>query len=103
MNLTYHWFNKDKTSIVQKGSGIDIIFPDGEAKFNELASQGIGVAVFKEPRLTATQVDLNRQGAYIAESDPLFFQWQAGEGTKEAWIAKREEIKARNPYEEESN
>ena len=35
---------------------------------------------------------------YQLEADPLFFKWQAGEGTREEWIAKREEIKARYPY-----
>jgi hypothetical protein len=36
--------------------------------------------------------------AYQIEADPLFFKWQAGEGTKEDWEAKREEIRARYPY-----
>ena len=43
----------------------------------------------------------NRQAAYAQEADPLFFKWQAGEGTKEEWEAKREEIRARYPYPEE--
>lgn len=36
--------------------------------------------------------------AYINEADPLFFKWQAGEATKEEWLAKREEIRSRYPY-----
>ena len=43
-------------------------------------------------------VENNRKTAYANESDPLFFQWQAGEGTEEAWKAKRAEIEARYPY-----
>ena len=43
----------------------------------------------------------NRQAAYTQEADPLFFKWQAGEGTKEEWEAKREEIRARYPYPED--
>jgi hypothetical protein len=35
--------------------------------------------------------------AYVEEADPLFFKWQAGETTKEEWIAKRNEIKQRFP------
>ena len=31
------------------------------------------------------------------EADPLFFKWQAGEGTEQDWRAKRQEIKARYP------
>ena len=38
-----------------------------------------------------------RAVAYGAESDPLFFKWQRGEGTKEAWLSKVSEIKARYP------
>ena len=38
-----------------------------------------------------------RSAAYKTESDPLFFKYQAGEVTKEEWLAKREEIKVRYP------
>lgn len=38
-----------------------------------------------------------RQAAYIAESDSLFFEWQRGEGTEQAWLDKVEEIKQRYP------
>jgi hypothetical protein len=41
-----------------------------------------------------------RAVAYAAEADPLFFYWQAGEGSQGAWEAKREEIRARHPYVE---
>ena len=40
----------------------------------------------------------NRQVAFQSEADPLFFKWQAGEGTQEEWLAKREEIRLRYPY-----
>ena len=43
------------------------------------------------------QAEANRKAAYIAEADPLFFKWQAGEGTQEEWQAKREEIRQRYP------
>jgi hypothetical protein len=39
-----------------------------------------------------------RKAAYKAETDPLFFQWQAGEGTEADWLAKRQEIRDRYPY-----
>ena len=38
-----------------------------------------------------------RQAAYVVESDPIFFKYQRGEATKEEWLAKIEEIKARYP------
>jgi hypothetical protein len=39
----------------------------------------------------------NRQIAYIAEADALFFKAQRGEATMEEWKAKVAEIKARFP------
>jgi len=39
-----------------------------------------------------------RAAAYTSEADPLFFKYQAGEVTKEEWLAKREEIRNRYPY-----
>lgn len=44
------------------------------------------------------QAEANRQAAYTKEADPLFFYWQAGEGTEADWLAKREEIRTRYPY-----
>ena len=42
-------------------------------------------------------VDRQRHAAYVAESDPLFFQWQRGETTEQAWRDKVAEIQARYP------
>jgi hypothetical protein len=42
-----------------------------------------------------------RAAAYASEADPLFFKYQAGEVSKEEWIAKREEIRQRFPYPEQ--
>jgi hypothetical protein len=47
----------------------------------------------------AQQKDAQRKRAYQNEADPLFFKWQRGEGTQEAWLAKVEEIKSRYPKE----
>jgi len=43
------------------------------------------------------QADTNRHNAYVAESDPLFFKAQRGEGTMSDWETKIAEIKARYP------
>lgn len=45
-------------------------------------------------------VDAQRHAAYVAESDPLFFQYQAGEITEQEWLNKRAEIKSRYPNPE---
>lgn len=39
-----------------------------------------------------------RHQAFIAEADPLFFAWQRGEGTEQAWLDKVAEIRERFPY-----
>jgi hypothetical protein len=38
-----------------------------------------------------------RQAAFQAESDPIFFKWQRGEGTEQAWLDKVAEIRDRIP------
>jgi hypothetical protein len=43
------------------------------------------------------QATSNCHNAYVAESDPLFFKAQRGEGTMADWEAKVAEIKARYP------
>jgi hypothetical protein len=56
------------------------------------------------PRVQAerhnAQARANRHAAFVAEADPLFMKWQAGEGTEGEWLAKRDEIRARYPYVE---
>ena len=42
-----------------------------------------------------------RQWAFQQEADPLYFAYRAGEGDETAWLAKREEIRARYPYPEQ--
>lgn len=44
------------------------------------------------------EAERNRHAAYVAESDPLFFEWQRGDGTEQAWRDKIAEIQARYPY-----
>ena len=53
------------------------------------------------------QVDYDRQVAdieaarradYEATSDPLFFEWQRGDGTEQAWLDAVAAIKAAHPY-----
>jgi hypothetical protein len=46
------------------------------------------------------QAESKRSAAYKAEADPLFFYWQSGEGTEQAWQEKRAEIRNRYPYVE---
>jgi hypothetical protein len=56
-----------------------------------------------EPELPLTYEELQalRQSAYSAEADPIAMQMLRDEATKEEWLAKIDEIKARYPYPEE--
>jgi hypothetical protein len=46
---------------------------------------------------TPEEVTAMRLAAYQSESDPLYFKWQRGEATKQQWLDKIAEIKARFP------
>lgn len=54
----------------------------------------------EQPRKEA---EANRAAAFRSEADPLFFKWQAGEGTEAEWRAARDAIRARFPYPDEVN
>lgn len=43
-------------------------------------------------------VQQERQAAYQAEADPIFFQAQRGKKTEQEWLDKIAEIDARLPY-----
>lgn len=43
-------------------------------------------------------VNAQRLTAYQQESDPIFFEWQRGENTEQAWKDKITEIQARFPF-----
>lgn len=46
---------------------------------------------------TQEEIDNMRRTAYTEEADPLYFKWQRGEGTEQAWLDKVAEIRSRYP------
>jgi hypothetical protein len=54
-----------------------------------------------EPPPTREEQQANRQRAYSNEADPIAMQMLRDEATKDEWLAKIDEIKARFPYPEE--
>jgi len=48
--------------------------------------------------VTVEQVEAQRRQAFVTESDPLFFRWQAGSGVEQEWLEAREAIQSRLPY-----
>lgn len=49
------------------------------------------------PEEIAAAVTASRSAAYRIEADPLFFKSERGEATRDDWLAKVEEIRARYP------
>jgi len=43
-------------------------------------------------------VEQARRADYEAQSDPLFFEWQRGDGTEQAWLDAVAAVKAAHPY-----
>lgn len=59
-----------------------------------------GQAVIPTAVITNETIKQQRQDAYKAESDPLFFKAQRQEATMQDWLDKVDEIKTRFPYQE---
>jgi hypothetical protein len=72
----------------------------GNRHYDAIIAQGIEIEPYVEPLPTKSEQEALRQSAYAKEADPLYFKWQAGESSQEAWVAKRAEIKSRYPYPE---
>ena len=43
-------------------------------------------------------VETARRADYQTTSDPLFFEWQRGDGTEQAWLDAVAAVKAAHPY-----
>jgi hypothetical protein len=43
-------------------------------------------------------VENARRAAYATDSDPLFFEWQRGDGTEQEWLDAVAAVKAAHPY-----
>ena len=46
------------------------------------------------------QVEQARHAAYVTDADPLFFKWQRGSGTEQAWRDAVQVVKDAHPYPE---
>jgi hypothetical protein len=75
---------------------------EGQAAGKLIAGDANGKPFLSDrPAPTADELrngaELQRAAAYREEADPLFFKFQRGSATKEEWLAKIDEIKARFP------
>jgi hypothetical protein len=48
--------------------------------------------------LAYAQVQAERHAAYVSDADPLFFRWQRGQGTEQAWLNAVAAVDAAHPY-----
>ena len=80
-------------------NGVDVpLNPDEIAELEARDAEWAAGEVDRKTEATR----LMRAAAMVAEADPLFFKYQAGEIPKEDWEAKRTEIRARYPYPDAS-
>lgn len=96
-----------KYAIVEAGVVTNVVVADAPLEANWIETDQAGPGwLYQDGQFTApppvvptrAEQEANRQAAYTAEADPLFFKWQAGEATEEEWLAKRQEIRDRYPY-----
>jgi len=80
---------------VLRGDDLEWLSPDIPQPTEAEIQTELDRLIADQPRKVAQQ---QRAAAYVSEADPLFFKYQAGEVTKEEWLAKREEIRNRYPY-----
>jgi len=73
--------------------------PEEEAARDAEEASGTTAAVAEKDRHNAT-MKVQRESAYKAEADALFFKAQRGEATMQQWQNKVAEIKSRFPYQE---
>lgn len=66
--------------------------PEEQAEFDAWAAE--------QPAKEIDFIREQRLQAYQIEADPLFFKWQAGEGTEQEWKDARAAIVERYPYPE---
>jgi hypothetical protein len=81
--------------------GLFIDASTGETVERELSADEIAAMTRPEEEVAAernAEAQAARRGAFQAEADPLYFAWQRGEGTEQAWLDKCAEIRQRYPY-----
>jgi hypothetical protein len=90
-------------SITALVDGVEMTIPvdSGNRHYVALLGQGIMPEPYVEPAPTRAQQEALRQATYASEADPIAMQMLRDEATKEEWLAKIDEIKARYPYPEE--
>lgn len=94
MTYTYTWTSAEESSLRREDEAGNVAFvpvAEGNRDYAEFVASGAVAEPYVEPYSAGPSEDEVRR-AYQEESDPLYFKWQAGEGTEQAWKDKRDEI-----------
>jgi len=86
---------------VTRGDGASIPADEGNRDWREYlewVDAGNTADPYVPEPVTIEQVQAQRRHAFVVESDPLFFKWQAGNDVEQAWLDAREAVQARLPY-----
>ena len=97
MSYTYTRTAREDVLLRTDESGVESWIPceRGNRAYEEFLASGVEAGEYIPPVLSEEAKTAMKLAAYQNESDPLYFLWQAGESTKEAWEAKRAEIAQR--------
>ena len=97
--MTYTLDRND--GVIRDADGASIPANEGNREWREYlewVTAGNTAAPYAPEPVTVEQVEAQRRQAFVAESDPLFFKWQAGNDVEQAWLDAREAVQARLPY-----
>jgi hypothetical protein len=88
--------------VIELPEGLHQELMDGQVAGKVIDWRKNGMPYLRNPTAPTTEqhnaaVITQREAAYKQEADPLFFQYQREEVTKQVWLDKIEEIKARYP------
>jgi len=92
--LTVNYFGSLWTLNGDDYAGLVWLSADTKPTQAELDAQWPQVAYNQQ----VAQVQATRRTQYEAQSDGIYFEWQRGTNTKEAWEAAVQAVKDANPY-----
>ena len=94
-------YTLSESGVIRTSDNASIPDDDGNRDwraYQEWVNAGNTAAPYVPEPVTINQVQAQRRQAFAQEADPLFFKWQVGSGTEQAWLDAREAVQARLPY-----
>ena len=94
-------YTLSESGVTRASDNASIPNDDGNRDWREYlqwVAAGNTAAPYTPEPVTVEQVEAQRRQAFVTESDPLFFSWQAGSAVEQAWLDGRAAVQARLPY-----